>query len=350
MAFDAAYGGATAGVVNAVSKQGTNAIHGSVFGYFTGSAITAKDFIVAQQGLEKPDAERKQWGGTIGGPIVRDKMHFFFSFERSDLDEGRSRVYSTRPDKSFTATQQTNSFSYLGRIDHQLTSDLNYSVRLLWDHQPNYDQVLGNGTINTLYTEKDAHQALVGTFNWIQSPTRLLSLRTSYVSESPDRGMPQYFEAPWSEAPPMLDFLSYYDQAGNEYADVRTMKVYALDTTYTWFVPDRKGSHDIKSGLQYQLGEHLRDDQRYTNGSFEFPTDLDFDAADPRTYPERLTIRVPNRARLLTHTHSIGAYIHDKWQATSNLTLNIGLRYDVHISPFSNPWNPFFQDPATYPG
>ena len=100
-------------------------------------------------------------GGTVGGPIVQDKMHFFVSFERSDLDEGRSRVYNTRPDKSFTATQEIL-YNTLGRVDHQLSNDKNYSVRVLWDHQPNYNQVLGDGTINTLYTEKDDDVTLVG--------------------------------------------------------------------------------------------------------------------------------------------------------------------------------------------
>lgn len=347
--FDAAYGGATAGVINAVSKQGTNAIRGSAFGYFTNQTLTAKDFFVNQQGLEKPEAQRRQWGGTVGGPIIRDKMHYFVSFERSDLDEGRSRVYSTRPDKSFTATQQTNSYNIMGRVDHQLGNSKNYSFRVLWDHQPNLDQVLGDGTINTLYTEYDDDVTAVGTFNWITTPTQLLTMRASYVQEQPDRGMPQYFEGPWKDAPPMLDFLSYYDQAGNEYADVRKMKVYGFDTLFTWFLPKGVGSHDIKSGVQYQLGEHLRDDQRYTNGSFVFPTDLDYNPADPRTYPERFTVRVPDRATLLSRTHSIGTYIHDKWQVTENLTLNLGLRYDLHISPFDNPYNPFFPDPSQYP-
>jgi hypothetical protein len=347
--FDAAYGGATAGVINAVTKQGTNALRGSAFGYFTDASLTAKDFFVDQQGLDKPEAQRKQWGATVGGPIVRDKMHFFFSFERSDLDEGRSRVYPTRPDKSFTATQETNSYNYMLRVDQQLNSSANYSLRGLWDHQPNTNQVLGDGTKDTLYTEKDDDATLVGTFNWITRPTQLLTLRASYVQEKPDRGMAQYFEAPWSEAPPMLDFLSYYDQAGNEYADVREMKIYSFDTAFTWYLPSRLGNHDVKMGTQYQLGEHLRNDQRYTNGSFTFPTDLDFNPADPRTYPERFTIRVPGPARVLSRTHSIGTYVHDKWQVNDALTINIGLRYDLHISPLRNPYNPFFSDPGAYP-
>ena len=93
--FDAEYGAATAGVVNAVTKQGSNAWHGSAFGYFTDSSMTAKDFFVAQQNLDKPETRKNQWGGTIGGPIIRDKMHFFASFERQDRDEGRSRRYPT---------------------------------------------------------------------------------------------------------------------------------------------------------------------------------------------------------------------------------------------------------------
>jgi outer membrane receptor for ferrienterochelin and colicin len=70
--FDAEYGAATAGVVNAVSKQGTNTWHGSAFGYYTDDKMTAKDFFVAQQGLDKPTTTKNQWGGTYGGPIVRD--------------------------------------------------------------------------------------------------------------------------------------------------------------------------------------------------------------------------------------------------------------------------------------
>ncbi len=347
--FDAAYGGATAGVINAVSKQGSNSVRGSAFGYFTNQSVTAKDFLVSQQGLDKPESQRKQWGGTVGGPIIRDRMHYFGSFERSDLDEGRSRVYPTRPDKTFSATQETNSFNYLGRIDHQLSRSVNYSVRALWDHQPNYNQVLGDGTMDTLYIEKDDDVTTVGTVNWLASPTKLFLTRLSYVQERPDRGMPQYFAGSWADAPPQLDYLSFYDQTGNEYADVREMKVYGWDTSFSWFVPGRAGSHDLKMGSQYQFGQHVRQDQRFTNGRFEFPTDMDFDPADPRTYPERLTIRVPGLQRLTSRTHSLGLYLHDKWQATPNLTMNIGVRYDLHVSPLVEQFNPLFSDQTAYP-
>src|SRR5262245_5517631 len=343
--FDAEYGAATAGVVNAVTKQGTNLLHGSAIGYYTGASMTAKDFFVEQDDLAKPDAQKVQWGGTIGGPIVHDKMHFFFSFERQDKNEGRSRSYSTRPDRSFTVAQETNSWNYLSRVDHQLNANNNYSVRFLWDHQPNYNQVLGNGTIDTLSIEKDNDWTFVTSYNTVLAGTKLNVVRASAVHEKPKRGQPLYQDVgDWTQAPPTLMFLSFIDQADDNYADYRDMNVYGLDDTFSWFIPGARGSHDLKFGLQYQLGEHYREDQRVTNGRFVMATDRAFVPADPFTYPERFQIRAPQMVQLLSRTHSLGLYVQDKWQLNPHLTVSLGLRYDVHNSPIVERWSPFFAD------
>jgi outer membrane receptor protein involved in Fe transport len=348
--FDAEYGAATAGVVNAVTKQGSNNWRGSAFGYFTDSSMTARDFFVAQKNLEKPDTRKNQWGATIGGPILRDRMHFFVSFERQDRDEGRSRVYESRPDRSFTVAQQTNSWNYLGRLDHQLSANQNYSVRFLWDHQPNYDQVLGNGTIDTLSIEKDNDWTFAAAYNRVFAGTKLNVLRASAVHEKPKRGQTLYQETgDWTQAPPTLQFFNFIDQADDNYADYRDMNVYALDDVFSWFIGGVGGSHDLKVGAQYQLGEHYREDQRVTNGRFVFPSDRAFNAADPFTYPERFHIRAPQMVKLLTRTHSAGLFVQDKWQVNERLTLNVGVRYDVHISPIREFWNPFFTDVNDYP-
>ncbi len=356
--FDAEYGAAVAGVVNAVTKQGTNAFHGSVIGYFTDKSITARDFFVEQQDIEEPDTKKQQWGGTIGGPIVRDRMHFFFSFERQDRREGRSRVYPTRPDRSFTAPQQSNYWNYMGRVDHQLNSSHNYSVRYLIDHQPSTNQVLNGGgstanlpgTIDTLSIERDNDWSLVGNYNWVVSPTKFNTVRASHVYEKPKRGQPLYQETgDWTQAPPTLQYFNFIDQADDNYADFRIMKAYALDETFSWFIPGGRGSHEVKIGAQYQYGEHYREDQRVMNGRFIFPSDRAFNAADPASYPERLNVRVPQMVEALSKTHSLGAFVQDKWQTTRNLTVSVGLRYDVHVSPLRNEWNPFFDDAGEYP-
>ena len=86
--FDAEYGLASGGVVNSVSKQGTNIFHGSAFSFFQDERLTARDYFAERDDLEKPPTKQQQFGGTIGGPIVRDKAHFFFAVERVILDGG----------------------------------------------------------------------------------------------------------------------------------------------------------------------------------------------------------------------------------------------------------------------
>jgi outer membrane receptor protein involved in Fe transport len=76
------------------------------------------------------------------------------------------------------------------------------------------------------------------------------------------------------------------------------------------------------------------------NGVFTFPGDRPFNAADPSTYPERLSIRIPVPAGVTSFTHSFAGYLQDKWKVTAKLTVNVGLRYDVDIFPFAQDLNP----------
>lgn len=353
--FDAEYGAALSGVVNAITKQGTNVMHGSAIGFFTNAAMTSKDFFVEQQGLQKPDTRNIRYGGTLGGPLIRDKMHYFVSYEKQDRDEGRSYNYQTRPDQSFATAQQTRMQNVMGRLDHQLSASHNYSVRFLWDHQPTINQPLtgegGRGpTIDTLSQDKDNDWTLVGSYNRVIGATKLLNLRAAFVHEKPVRGQALYQETgDWTQAPPSLQYLSFTEQADTARADFRIMDSYALDSTFTWFIPGAKGSHDVKFGSQYVYGEHFEENQRFMNGAFQFPSDVAFDAADPSTYPERLTIRVPGKIEVLSRTHSLGLYVQDKWQINPQLTLNLGLRYDIHVSPLRWEFNPLFSDPTAYP-
>ncbi|MEZ5344744.1 MAG: TonB-dependent receptor [Pyrinomonadaceae bacterium] len=78
------FGRATGGIVNVVTKSGTNDFHGNVFGFIRDKNIQARNPFSP---VEKPDFRRTQWGGTLGGPIVKDRTFFFASYERRDRDE-----------------------------------------------------------------------------------------------------------------------------------------------------------------------------------------------------------------------------------------------------------------------
>lgn len=82
--YTAEFGRATGGVVNVVTKGGTNQFSGNVFGFIRDKSIQARN---AFSPIDEPDFRRTQWGATFGGPIIKDRTFFFAAYERRDRDE-----------------------------------------------------------------------------------------------------------------------------------------------------------------------------------------------------------------------------------------------------------------------
>src|SRR5688500_12374938 len=96
--FDAEFGRTNGAVINAVTKQGTNNFRGSAFIFSQDAGMTEKDYFAKKNELAKPDTSQLQWGGTLGGPIIRDRAHFFGSLERVTIDEGITINVPARPE------------------------------------------------------------------------------------------------------------------------------------------------------------------------------------------------------------------------------------------------------------
>ncbi len=79
--YTAEYGRNAGGIISIVTKSGTNTLHGSAFDFFRNRALDANDFFNIQQGLPRLDLKRNQFGATLGGPIVRDKLFFFVAYQ-----------------------------------------------------------------------------------------------------------------------------------------------------------------------------------------------------------------------------------------------------------------------------
>src|SRR6185436_16832178 len=80
-AFSAEYGHATGGVVNLITKSGTNTFHGTAFEFFRNDKLDANSFFGNRSNLKKPTLRFNQYGANLGGPILRDKIFFFFNYE-----------------------------------------------------------------------------------------------------------------------------------------------------------------------------------------------------------------------------------------------------------------------------
>ena len=103
--YDASFGRSAGAQISAVTKSGTNTFSGSIYGFARGTALGGRNHFAPKEG-SPPDYARNQAGGTIGGPIVRNRTFFFADYERTHLREGITRV-ATVP----TAAERSGDFS-----------------------------------------------------------------------------------------------------------------------------------------------------------------------------------------------------------------------------------------------
>src|SRR5882724_4560257 len=99
--MSAQYGNSAGGSVNLVTKSGTNAWHGSAWEYLRNNALDANDFFLNQTGTKQPPLRFNQFGATIGGPIVKDKLFFFLSLQGDRYKATAAPINDTQETQAF---------------------------------------------------------------------------------------------------------------------------------------------------------------------------------------------------------------------------------------------------------
>lgn len=108
LAYDASYGRNSGANVNVVTRGGTNTFHGSGFEFFRNTAMNANDFFLNQLNEPRPVLQQNQFGFTLGGPIVKDKLTFFTAYQGTRQANGyASTCYSSFNEPALTSTNRT---------------------------------------------------------------------------------------------------------------------------------------------------------------------------------------------------------------------------------------------------
>src|SRR5207247_5715664 len=167
-----------------VTKSGTNQFRGSAFDFFTGRAVTAKDYFARVNDLDKPQVSKQEWGGTVGGPNVRNKLHFFASVERLVQNRNQSKTYPNRPEFSFSTNDDVSAWNTLWRIDHQISANNTWAFRWLRESAPQFNVLDGaRDTVQTNDDATDLDQTLVGTLTSVVANTKVNTVRLSLTKE-----------------------------------------------------------------------------------------------------------------------------------------------------------------------
>src|SRR6266508_1200568 len=104
--YSAEYGRSPGGAISVSTKSGTNEIHGTAYDFFRNDRFDSNDFFSKRAGLAKPANDQNQFGGNLGGPLVKDKAFFFVDYEGTRIKRGVTRVIRT-----FTAEDRHGIFS-----------------------------------------------------------------------------------------------------------------------------------------------------------------------------------------------------------------------------------------------
>ena len=214
--YDAEFGRASGVIVNAVTKAGTNQFKGVGFLSMASNRLTSRDFLVRQGNLPKPTVTKRDWGGVIGGPIVKNKAHFLFSLERQIDNPTRTRVFPTRPSLNYSTIEERSSWNTLIRVDHQLNASHTWAIRYLRESAPQFPTGFADRTtLESLQDETDLDETAVGTLTSVLGNSRVNTLRVARTWEHWWQGNPCTralgFErdGPMSGCPPQLDYLSF---------------------------------------------------------------------------------------------------------------------------------------------
>jgi hypothetical protein len=113
--MSAEFGRTSGGVISMISKSGTNQVHGSLFEFLRNDKVNANDFFANKAGRARTPSRVNQFGGTVGGPMIKDKLFYFFNYEGY-----RERTSSLETVTSPTAAQRAGDFSGLTTSTGQL--------------------------------------------------------------------------------------------------------------------------------------------------------------------------------------------------------------------------------------
>lgn len=335
--FDAEFGRSTGAVLNAVTKSGGNNFHGSVFAYLQRSDWNETDFFVERAGREPAESEFEALGFTVGGPILRDKLHFFVSYEDDTAKTGVNGIFNTRPELNFSTTVDNKIENTLAKLDYQLSSNNHLAGRYLRETSPQFNQIINN--LNSLATLDAAREEADTDSNWIVTLDSVLGgnalnvVRLSFTKEDVAFANPAFnnnggdFQAQRNQRP--VELRPTVLDGGSGVAQARVNESTQLDDTVSYFLPDWHGEHQLKAGFQYAKREETFGDFGTANGQFNFDTDRPFNAADLSTYPTFFTVRVKGGLDApIPDNETLGIFVQDDWRLGNDLTLSLGLRYD----------------------
>jgi len=331
--FKAEYGRSNGGVMNIVTKSGTNDYHGSFFTLFRDKSLNSRTFSQQIANIDKTDYRRYQFGGSFGGPIVTNKAHFFGAIERTQQDTNQAvNTLGLFPssDGVFPTPYRENLVTVKGTTNMSPSHYLSVRYGRNNNSQP-YGATLRNAQ-SAWSTSKNEFNSFNVNHNWVIGGAKLNEVVFQYADFSNS--------IPLSSSDPWLIFPNGVRSGANPNTpQVTEQTKWQFKDDFSWSVTGMGGlGHDFKVGANWIHEPHLF---ATFNGGATPQLTLNSDALNSTV---RQVLFNGGAADVNIPIDLYSAYVQDDWRLNDRLTLNLGLRYDyVDGVPINQDPNPNFQ-------
>ncbi len=353
---NAEFGGTTGGVVSIVTKGGTNNYHGEGFEFFRNKTLNAMNEFERQafnNGAPKPAFNQNNYGATLGGPILMNRLHFLVATDVTQTDQtitvntGQPQFYSA-VSGIFPNNQYRRMF--FGRLDGELTPHQIFFARWGWERDDLECQSCGGTLSNTAGANvQQRRNSLVAGYNTVLSNNALNEFRFQWAPFAYLNG-PSDQSQIWTEVgnfspdrypnlTPVYKFPSLTWGTTANKVQIETWWEFHDDFS---FIMNKAGSHNWKVGVASIRAPDQQDLTGNPLGTWTFASDQLFDPNNPATIaalqkPTQFTASLPAVAQTLK-TNLFQAYVQDAWRVKS-LTVNLGVRYDIEYGSFNQDMN-----------
>jgi hypothetical protein len=357
------YGKSSGGVINAVTRAGSNGFHGSAYEFLRNSALDARNFF---DQATLPPFKRNQFGGSVGGPIRKDKTFFFADYEGlrqglgvTDVDTVPTAAVRTGVDPkvapylklyplpngvirgdigtyTFTTQNITNEDFFTTRGDHHFSDkDTVHGTFLLDNGNTQGPDAFNDVLLGTLSRRKTANFeeshifspsvlnfARVGFNRMIAEQVKTLAALNSAASD-PSLGFVAGRPIGQMNVAGLTNFQGGLGSTGEYRFHYNSYQIYD-DLVVT------HGGHALKTGLSFERVQANGVGGGSPNGMVVFGSLSGFLTNQPTTF----TANLPGSGSPIGLRQSVvGAYVQDDWRMRPNLTLNLGLRYEMATVP-----------------
>lgn len=331
--FSAQMGRSGSSVINVITKSGANDVHGSGSFYFRNDDLQGLPATFDRRLNETPPFDRQQYAFAIGGPIKKDRAWFFGSFEYRNQDGVvlvGQRNLATRSIISGFAPSPLDDFLTTERVDWSPSEKDQLSFRYSFQREKGINAstlVRSIGSASQRQSLYNKTHSFLGDYTRVISPTDINSFKF---------GFSDFINDTLPVTPgPQLTFPSIQDGASFRVPQQTKQRRFQFSDTFTFI----RGNHTFYAGGEIQRVQSDLDLKVFQQGRIELIEDFpDFDRdgngrVDDNDLLFAVTLRsgVPDRSLLLPDTDNtyIAAFFQDDWQVHPQLTLNLGLRYEL---------------------